>query len=756
MDNDLKKLKSRIAELEEANERLRESSANQRTGNHMVSHYSSPNEKIALFRSLFFGRQDVYAVRWEGANGSSGYQPVCKNIWKKGICRKPQIKCSQCESREFAPLTNRVIYDHLSGKIEVGIFPLLEDETCRFLVTDLDGDGWEEDAKAFANVCASLSIPLYVERSRSGNGCHLWLFFKDAIKASIARKLGFELLKRVLESRPRLGLGSYDRFFPNQDMLPKGGLGNLIALPLQGSSRKNGNTVFLNDEFAPHADQWAHLSSIERIDFSKIVELLRDLENPNTQKATAQVRVPKEIFPEEVPLKLDSVISIEKGSLPSSLMNEILKLASFDNPDFFRAQAMRLPTYNKPRWISCADEEGNYFQLPRGCLYDSLDLLEKNGVRVNLIDNRSKGSDIEFTFHGKLTQDQDRAVSEMLAQEFGILCAPTGSGKTVIGLKLIAQRKRGTLILVHRRELLRQWQESACEFLQIPPEEIGQIGLGKNSAKGFLDIALIQTLTRNEQTLNSLPDYGQVIVDECQHIPAFTLERVIKSIPAKFITGLTASPKRRDGHERILFMQCGPIRHRMGRKGKIFSERTYVPRQTNLETKADCKPKEIYRAIEADESRNALICDDIKRAVEAGRCCLVFSERVFHIESIFEQLSCLKERVILLHGKQPKKLQNDSLESFRKANEGVALLSTGRYLGEGFDDPRLDTLFLTFPISWKGVLQQYAGRLHRENFGKHEVRIYDYVDENVPMLKKMFENRKKGYKALGYREVMHL
>ncbi|WP_110990401.1 MULTISPECIES: DEAD/DEAH box helicase family protein [unclassified Mesotoga] len=754
MDNDLQRLKSRIAGLEEANERLRKNSGNQRTGNYTVSHYSSPDEKIALFRSLFFGRQDVYALRWEGANGSYGYQPVCKNIWKKGICRKPQIKCSQCESREFAPLTDRVIYNHLSGEISVGVYPLLEDESCRFFAADLDGDGWEEDAKAFSNVSSSLSIPLYVERSRSGNGCHLWLFFKDAIKASIVRKLGFELLNRVLESRPRLGLGSYDRFFPNQDVLPKGGLGNLIALPLQGTSRKNGNTVFLNDNFAPHADQWAHLSSIERIDSSKIVDVLRELEKSYTEKATNQVRLTKEIFPEEVTLKIDSMISIEKGSLPSSIMNEILKLASFDNPEFFRAQAMRLPTYNKPRRINCADEDENRFLLPRGCLYDLLDLLEKNGVRVNLIDNRSKGSCIEFTFHGKLTQDQDRAASEMLAHEFGILCAPTGTGKTVIALKLIAQRKRGTLILVHRRELLRQWQESACEFLQIPPEEIGQIGLGKKTAKGVLDIALIQTLARNEQTLKSLPDYGQVIVDECQHIPAFTVERVVKSISAKFITGLTASPKRRDGHERILFMQCGPIRHKMSRKGRFFFERTYVSRQTGLVTEVDSKPKEIYKAIETDEDRNALICEDIRRAIEAGRYCLVFSERVKHIEILYEMLSDLKKKIFLLHGKQPRKIQDESLDRFKTEMNGAALLSTGRYLGEGFDDPRLDTLFLTFPISWKGVLQQYAGRLHRESFGKHEVRIYDYVDENVPMLKKMFENRKKGYRALGYRRVM--
>ena len=247
-----------------------------------------------------------------------------------------------------------------------------------------------------------------------------------------------------------------------------------------------------------------------------------------------------------------------------------------------------------------------------------------------------------------------------------------------------------------------------------------------------------------------------VIVDECQHIPAFTLERVIKSIPARYVTGLTASPKRRDGHEPIMFMQCGPMRHRMGRKGRIFSERTFVTRLTGLKVEPDSLPKEIYKTIETDRERNALICNDIRMAIEAGKCCLVFSERVLHIETIYEMLSDLKDKVFLLHGKQSKKLQSESLNDFKKAGNGIALLSTGRYLGEGFDDPRLDTLFLTFPISWKGVLQQYAGRLHRENFGKHEVRIYDYVDENVPMLKKMFENRKKGYRALEYREVMEL
>ncbi|RAO96735.1 MULTISPECIES: hypothetical protein [unclassified Mesotoga] len=327
MDNDLQRLKKRIEELEAANERLRQKTAARTNGSSKVSHYSSPDEKIALYRSLFFGRQDLYALRWEGADGSSGYQPVCKNIWKKGVCRKPQIKCTQCDSREFAPLTDRVIYNHLSGKISIGIYPLIEDETCRFVAADLDGESWMDDARAFMNACAAFFVPVYLERSRSGKGCHLWFFFSEPIRASLARKMGFSLLAKVLKHRPRLSLSSYDRFFPNQETMPKGGLGNLIALPLQGMLRKEGNTVFLDKDFEPYDDQWAFLSSIKRISHKEVARILRDISDDSGGNRVSVTVANTKPIPEEVTLRLDSVIRIEKDSLSPSIMGEFLTLS---------------------------------------------------------------------------------------------------------------------------------------------------------------------------------------------------------------------------------------------------------------------------------------------------------------------------------------------------------------------------------------------------------------------------------------------
>ncbi|HAA84993.1 MAG TPA: restriction endonuclease subunit R [Kosmotogaceae bacterium] len=746
---EVERLRRRITELEEENAHLRNLVKKRRSDSSSVSAMLSPSEKIKLFRSLFYGRQDVYATRWEASGGSSGYSPVCSNLWKDGICFKPDMKCSECSNKSYAPLTDRVIYNHLTGKMVVGVYPLLEGDLCRFAALDLDGKNWQSDVTATLELCRSFSIPVGLERSRSGEGCHLWFFFESAIAASLARRLGFSLISRALEKRPQLGLDSYDRLFPNQDSIPRGGLGNLIALPLQGKARQSGNTLFLDDSFQPYEDQWGYLSKIKKMHEETVRELVRRV---SRQESAETATLPSRVsMPDKVRISLDSKIRIDKASLSPSVLNRVIRLASFNNPEFFKAQAMRMSTFGKPRIINCADDDESSISLPRGCLEAVINLLENSGTKVEVEDKRYIGKPREMVFQGRLTKEQEAAAAEMLRHDFGILCAPTGAGKTVIAFKIISERQQKTLILVHRRELLRQWQERALEFLQLLPEDIGQIGLGKKEPGEVLDIALIQTLSRNENLLHNLKDYGHIVVDECQHIPAFSFEKVIKMIPAKYVLGLTATPKRRDGHHPIMTMQCGPIRHAISRKAVGFFERTIVPRFTEFTADQHLRTTQIYKLLESDTSRNRLIVNDIIRAVDSGRFCLVLSERVAHLDKLYELLLQSTKNVFKLHGRIPRNERDSALESFKKCSESAALLSTGKYLGEGFDDPRLDTLFLVFPVSWKGVLQQYAGRLHRDYENKHEVRIYDYVDEKIQVLKKMYERRIKGYRAIGYR-----
>ncbi len=748
---EVERLRKRITELEKENAHLKNLVKERRLNSSSVSAMLSPSEKIKLFRSLFYGRQDVYATRWEASGGNSGYSPVCSNLWKDGVCFKPVMKCSECSNKSYAPLSDRVIYNHLTGKIVVGVYPLLEVDQCRFAALDLDSENWQSDATAILEVCRTFSIPVGLERSRSGEGCHLWFFFESAIAASLARRLGFSLISRALEKRPQLGLDSYDRLFPNQDSMPRGGLGNLIDLPLQGKARQSGNTLFLDDSFQPYEDQWGYLSKIKKMHEETLRELVRRV---SRQEYAEPFPLPSRIsMPDKVRISLDSMVRIDKASLSPSVLNKMIRLASFNNPEFFRAQAMRMSTFGKPRIISCADDDESSISLPRGCLEAVINLLENSGIKVVVEDKRHTGKPRKVEFQGNLTKEQEEAAAEMLRHDFGILCAPTGSGKTVIAFKIISERQQKTLILVHRRELLRQWQERALEFLQLLPEDIGQIGLGKKETGEVLDIALIQTFSRNENLLYNLKDYSHVVVDECQHIPAFSFEKVIKKIPAKYVLGLTATPKRRDGHQPIMTMQCGPIRHTISRKAAIFFERTVMPRLTEFTADEHLRTTQIYKLLESDTSRNALIVNGILTALDSGRFCLVLSERVAHLDKLYESLSQSSKNVFRLHGRIPRKERDSALESFKECRESAALLSTGRYLGEGFDDPRLDTLFLVFPVSWIGVLQQYAGRLHRDYENKHEVRIYDYVDESIPVLKKMYERRIKGYRAIGYRLI---
>jgi len=744
-----------------------------------VTNNSSIEEQITLFRSFFRGREDVYPIRWEGKYGNSGYSPACANEWKRPLCSKPKTKCGNCENRNLLPVTDEVIRNHLIGKHIIGVYPLLLDETCWFLAIDFDKKTWQEDVVAFLEVCREMGVPAALERSRSGHGGHVWMLFDRPIEASMARKFGCTILTRAMERRHQIGLDSYDRFFPSQDTLPKGGFGNLIALPLQFVPRKKGNSVFVDQGFEAYADQWLFLSTIKKIRSEEVETIVREAsrngtiidvrisltdgessEDPWTLPPSKK-RVEKPIqgpLPRTVQLVQSNLVYIEKKGLPPTMLNRLIRLAAFQNPDFYRAQAMRLSTFSKPRVIGCADDFTDHIGLPRGCLDEALTLFKAHNIKTEIDNKHFDGASIDITFHGKLHPFQQEAGEKMLAYDNGILSAPTAFGKTVVAAWLIAQRKVNTLILVHRRQLMDQWRERLALFFDKPIEDFGQIGGGKTKVTGYIDVGLIQSLIRKGEVKDMVGEYGQVIVDECHHIPAFTFEQVLKQAKARYVTGLTATPIRKDGHHPIIMMQCGPIRFRESAKKQAAAspfEHAVLTRFTDFRLPpelTDPKIQDIYSALVLDRHRNELIFNDLLKALEMGRSPLLLTERTEHLEWFAEHLKGFAQNIIILRGgmgaKQRKALA-EQIKAVPDSKERV-IIATGRYIGEGFDDARLDTLFLAMPISWRGTLQQYVGRLHRLHDNKQVVQVYDYVDIHVPTLMRMYKKRLKGYEAIGY------
>jgi hypothetical protein len=536
------------------------------------------DEKVALFRRLFRGRTDVYPVRWESkTTGKSGYSPLCANEWRTGVCEKPRIKCADCGNRLLVPLTDQAIYDHLAGHHTVGVYPLLADDSCHFLAVDFDDADWRSDAQAFALSCRELGVPVVLEISRSGNGAHAWVFFSSNVAARDARRLGTAIISHTCARTRQLKLTSYDRLFPNQDTMPKGGFGNLIALPLQKVPRENGGSVFVDDALLPYSDQWAFLASVQPmathdieptilratggthpLDVTFITE--EDQQEPWKRAAPAKQRLPGPM-PASLTVTSANLLYFDKAQLPQALANRLIRLAAFQNPEFYKAQAMRLPVWDEPRVIGCAENFPNHIALPRGCLDAANELLRENGIRSELRDERFAGEPLDVSFAGTLRPDQEAAVAAMLHHDIGVLCAPTAFGKTVTAAALIARRGVNTLVLVHRTELLKQWQERLQAFLGVGKGVIGTIGGGKAKPTGKIDIAVMQSLSRQGETNEIVENYGQVIADECHHLSAFSFEAILKRARAKYVLGLTATPIRRDGRQPIIFMQCGPTRH---------------------------------------------------------------------------------------------------------------------------------------------------------------------------------------------------
>jgi superfamily II DNA or RNA helicase len=687
-----------------------------------------------------------------------------------------------------------VVDNHLRGTLVAGIYPMFRDETCWFLAIDFDDGDWQKDISTLQDVCITFGIPVAVERSRSGNGGHAWFFFEAPILATLARKFGTSLLTHATNERHEITFKSYDRFFPNQDTMPKGGLGNLIAQPLQKEARLAGNSVFIDRTFEPYPDQWAFLGSIQKLSEDDVLALTSQL-SPGSELGVVKqdeeevlkpweavhrvVELQRIDFPREIEIVKANMLYIPKKGLSQRALNRLKRLAVFKNPEFFKHQAMRLPTFDKPRIICCADNSADYLCLPRGCEQEMKTLLTEQGVSFICVDKTNCGKTIAVEFNGALRDEQPLALEKMLEYDIGVLSGTTAFGKTVLAIRLIAEQKVNTLIIVDKVSLISQWKKRLQEFLSIhetlPETEahqkkrgrkknrdiIGQLGNSKNTLSGIIDIALMQSLNRGGDVNECVKNYGMIIVDECHHAAASSFEQVLKAASAKHVYGLTATPTRKDGHHPIIFMQCGPIRYRDD--AKLQAERRpfdhfIIPRFTSLRAPLGRNEQELtiqdyYSEIVVNEMRNQLIMDDVVNSHQQGRSCLVLTERTAHVKLLTKALSEKIPDIISLTGKMGTK---ETGEIFKRISETPAdrqltLVATGKYIGEGFDEPRLDTLFLTMPISWKGTIQQYAGRLHRLFANKKEVQIYDYVDIQVKMLERMYGKRLNGYASIGYK-----
>ena len=741
--------------------------------NSTKSNYTK-EEKIKIFMDYFKGRDDVYPYLSIDKQDSSKkyYLPKCKNEWNRNICYKTMHKkCKDCLYWVDDEISDLVIENHLFNDKTIGMYTMMPDETCYFLAFDFDdkqtNNQIKDDVLAFTKICDDYNVPIAVERSRSGKGFHLWIFFENKIKAITARKLGSLLLSKTMEIRDSLKIESFDRMFPNQDFLPKGGYGNLIALPLQTEPSKYGNSVFVDRSFIPYNDQYTYLSSIVKMTEEEVFNIIRLLSSNTVDVGHQGFDKKDEVedknknnfkFPEKINILLSDMIYIDKADLSASVKNAFRRLASFANPVFYMKQRNRMSVRDVPMVIDCSKEDEKYIKLPRGTLEYLMVLCNKNHVKTNIKDIRNNGKKIDIKFNGTLRDDQNIALNDMLKYETGILEAPTGFGKTVTCCKLIAERSVNTLIIVFSLQLIKQWEERLKFFLNI--DDVGQVGGGKNKVTNRVDIASIKTIYNNGKFNDIVKNYGMIIIDECHHSSAYTYESALNTVNAKYVYGVSATPEKENGHTPIINMQCGNIRYKVDLKEfnkKLNLSMKVYPKKLHLnfvdKSITDYSLNEIYNFISKDVIRNGIVIKDIEKEFNEGKNILVLTERIEHLEYLNERLSKLTKNIFIYRGGLGKKVlkKYDELNSNLTQNkENKIIIATSSCIGEGFDDSSLEVLFLTMPISGINRIIQYTGRLHRTNENKKEIIVYDYIDDNFLQTRNMFLKRKKTYEKMGY------
>ena len=764
-------------------------------------------DKIAsdFFMMFCRGRKDVYDLRYTNPKtGKNGYYTQCFNRWDRGchIQKKDGVRCKDCELRAYKPVTLPLIKAHMNGTDPngndvVAIYPMLENNLCQLLVFDFDNhakgaeqedyanidDGWKEEINALRHICKNLDVDAVVERSRSGRGAHLWIFFKEMVPARLARRFGFALLEKGAESVNLKSFKYYDRMIPTQDALPEGGLGNVIALPLQGMALKFGNSAFIDENWNAYEDQLNVLAGTRRLTRQGIEDYLSLWYSTGSTSEDNGTDAPWDKNSEieagsvkgVVRIVLADRIYIDSTGMSNKTKRQLRRMATFSNKQYFQNQAMDMPNYDESRFIYLGSDEGKYIVLPRGLREEILKKFDNAGISYKIEDKRTKGQELNISFRGELRESQIPAVETMLENETGILHAATAFGKTVVCCDMIARRGISTLILVDRADLMNQWIKRLEEFLDIDEELpeyqtktgrtrkrkslIGNLQGAHDTLTGIVDVAMIRSLKKKDGFHPKLKEYAQVYFDECHHAASDSAIEVLQEINAKYVYGVTATPKRGDGKEKINEFLLGPIRYRFTAKDRAEEQNInhlVYPRFTRT-----VKPHHLsktpygndaYELIRNNDVRDEQIIRDVADCVQAGRTPVVLTKYVDHAKKLSERLKTYADRLILLTGANGTKARRAQVEELNKVDnsDSLILVGTGSLLGEGFDFPRLDTLFMATPVSGENVVEQYVGRLNRDYDGKENVIVYDYVDSHIPKFDKMYSARLKAYKKIGY------